>query len=288
MPFPPGVTTEALVRSRRCCCVCHKFAGIHTNVHHIKQEADGGPNILDNAIVLCLNCHADVGHYNDRHPLGNKYHPAEVKRHRDWWWDWCRTNPHEPLPHDPIHVSPLTVRVKADGWETATPIVITNSAPCVLYNVWVKFALGGTGLLGDQLSVSRPCNSTIKYRMGKPDSNTTWFADSVWVSGLDRERYEAGFLVMHRINPGANVEVILKTSKVRKGQGGYVKVSVVHHTPEPTPGPMKNEKGVVQLAFQIPKVDGKECSPVPVIKTMAIAFDGDCPVHGKDCPNRDL
>jgi len=58
MGFPKAVKEEALVRSRRHCCVCHKFAGLYTNVHHIEQEADGGPNDLDNAVVLCLESRA--------------------------------------------------------------------------------------------------------------------------------------------------------------------------------------------------------------------------------------
>lgn len=86
MPFPPQVREQALVKSRRRCCVCHEFAGRAVNVHHIIQEADRGPNTLDNAIVLCLRCHAEAGHFNSRHPIGTKYSPSELKKHRDSWW----------------------------------------------------------------------------------------------------------------------------------------------------------------------------------------------------------
>lgn len=101
MPFPHLDKEEALVRSRRYCCVCHEFAGLYTNVHHIIPEAQGGPNTLDNAIVLCLRCHGEAGHYNPRHPIGNKYSPAELRRHRDLWWERCEQHAGVPLsPHD--------------------------------------------------------------------------------------------------------------------------------------------------------------------------------------------
>jgi len=100
MPFPLKAREEALVRSRRCCCVCREFAGLYTNVHHIQPEADGGPNTIENAIVLCLRCHGEAGHYNPRHPIGTKYSPAELQRHRDEWWEWCKQNSAAPLPKD--------------------------------------------------------------------------------------------------------------------------------------------------------------------------------------------
>lgn len=57
-------------------------------MHHMVQEADGGPNILENAIVLCSKCHSEAGHYIPRHPLGTKYSPNELRRHRDEWWEY--------------------------------------------------------------------------------------------------------------------------------------------------------------------------------------------------------
>ncbi|MEZ5592645.1 MAG: HNH endonuclease [Gammaproteobacteria bacterium] len=89
MPFPHSVREEALVKAKRRCCVCHEFAGRSINVHHIKQEADGGANTLDNAIVLCLRCHAEAGHFNPKHPLGTKYAPSELIKHRDAWFEAC-------------------------------------------------------------------------------------------------------------------------------------------------------------------------------------------------------
>lgn len=89
MPFPRDIREVALVKSHRKCCVCHEFGGRSVNVHHIVQEADGGPNTLENAICLCLRCHAEAGHFNSRHPMGTKYSPAELRAHRDQWWKHC-------------------------------------------------------------------------------------------------------------------------------------------------------------------------------------------------------
>ncbi len=97
MPFPRDIRDLALVKSHRRCCVCHEFGGRSVNVHHIVQESDGGANALENAICLCLRCHAEAGHFNSRHPLGTKYSPTELKAHRDQWWEHCENHPDEPL-----------------------------------------------------------------------------------------------------------------------------------------------------------------------------------------------
>lgn len=86
MPFPNNIREQVLIASSRRCCVCRQYKGVGVEVHHIIQEADGGPNTLDNAIVLCFDCHAAAGHYNPRHPKGTKFSPSELRRHRDDWF----------------------------------------------------------------------------------------------------------------------------------------------------------------------------------------------------------
>ena len=80
MVFPKAVKVKILVDTARRCCVCRLFKGPNVEVHHIKPLADGGENTYKNAITLCFDCHADVGHYNLRHPKGNKYSLAELKK----------------------------------------------------------------------------------------------------------------------------------------------------------------------------------------------------------------
>ena len=144
MSFPPKVREEALVRSRRCCCICHEFAGVFTNVHHIRPSADGGTNELANAIVLCLRCHGEVGHYNPKHPIGNKYTEAELVRHRDEWWKWCAEHPEEPLPREPVAVSPSVLDLSGGDWTHTSTIKIHNKADRPYYGVYVKVGLPST------------------------------------------------------------------------------------------------------------------------------------------------
>jgi len=77
--FPKGVKDRILVAAARHCCVCHRYNGVGVEAHHIVQEADGGPNKYENAIVLCFDCHAAAGHYNSRHPRGTKFSPEELR-----------------------------------------------------------------------------------------------------------------------------------------------------------------------------------------------------------------
>lgn len=85
--WPRGVKEEVLVACGRSCCICHKFCGTNIELHHIKPEARDGPSTLDNCIPLCFDCHADAGHYNDKHPKGTKYTSAELQKHRDTWFE---------------------------------------------------------------------------------------------------------------------------------------------------------------------------------------------------------
>jgi hypothetical protein len=87
MAFPPPIKSEALIACGRCCCICHEFCGTKVECNYIVPEAQGGADTLDNCIPLCFDCHADVGHYNAKHPKGNKYTPEELRGHRDGWYE---------------------------------------------------------------------------------------------------------------------------------------------------------------------------------------------------------
>jgi len=101
MGFSPTVRHKALRLSARHCSVCHRYKGVKIDVHHLIQEADGGPNTIDNAIPLCDDCHNDAGHYNDRHPKGTKFSIPELKKDRDAWYDLVKTN---AIP-EKLHIS---------------------------------------------------------------------------------------------------------------------------------------------------------------------------------------
>lgn len=86
MAFSRKIIEECMVKSARCCCVCHKQKGLNIEVHHIIPKAKGGQDTEDNAIALCFDCHADAGHYNPKHPRGTKLSPNELKRHKENWY----------------------------------------------------------------------------------------------------------------------------------------------------------------------------------------------------------
>lgn len=86
MPFSPKVQEDALVACGRFCCICHRFAGTKIEIHHIIQKADGGSDDFDNAIPLCLECHADMGKTDAHHPGRKAYPLSELKRHRENWY----------------------------------------------------------------------------------------------------------------------------------------------------------------------------------------------------------
>ncbi len=86
MGFSPAIRKDALVAAARHCCVCHRYKGLNMEVHHIDQEAEGGSNTFENAIALCLDCHANAGHYNPNHPKGTKYSKPELRQARDVWY----------------------------------------------------------------------------------------------------------------------------------------------------------------------------------------------------------
>ena len=92
MPFSPKVQEDALVACGRFCCICHRFAGTKIEIHHIVQKADGGSDDFDNAIPLCLDCHADMGKTDARHPGRKAYTPSELKRHRNNWYNCVAEN----------------------------------------------------------------------------------------------------------------------------------------------------------------------------------------------------
>lgn len=86
MPFPERVKVKAFIACGRCCCLCHEYCAVHIEAHHIVPEAQGGADDDENCIPLCYRCHAEVEHYNVKHPRGNKFTPAELRGHRDGWY----------------------------------------------------------------------------------------------------------------------------------------------------------------------------------------------------------
>ena len=81
------------VACHRRCCVCHRYCGVRMEIHHIVQKADRGADTYDNVIAVCFDCHAEINHYNPRHPKGRRFTPDELKAHRKQWLSYCAKNP---------------------------------------------------------------------------------------------------------------------------------------------------------------------------------------------------
>ena len=86
MAFSNKTKEKALLKSARRCCICLKYKGVKVEVHHIVPESITQDNTLKNAITLCFDCHSDAGHYNPKHPKGNKFSESELKKHRNRLW----------------------------------------------------------------------------------------------------------------------------------------------------------------------------------------------------------
>lgn len=209
MPFPPRVKEDALVRSRRCCCICHEFAGRYTNVHHIQQEADEGPDTLENAIVLCLRCHGKAGHYNPRHPIGDKYSPSELRRHRDEWWAWCRDNPGLPLPKHPVSVSPGTVDLGRGLWRATSLVKVYSRSDEPLYQIYVKLRLTSPDIPITSIALEGdPTESLLRFKLGPIELS----ADTYRINGTDESGHKALYLWLHYLDPRQVRTYLLRTT----------------------------------------------------------------------------
>lgn len=60
MPFPEPLKREVRRRAAFRCCACDKRSMV-LEIHHIRPEADGGEDHIDNAAPLCPTCHRLYG-----------------------------------------------------------------------------------------------------------------------------------------------------------------------------------------------------------------------------------
>jgi hypothetical protein len=93
MKFKQDEVDELLAKCHRRCSICHRFCGSKMETDHIILQSEEGNDNIDNAIPLCFDCHAEVHSYNNKHPRGRKYHPNELKKHKEQWLKICATSP---------------------------------------------------------------------------------------------------------------------------------------------------------------------------------------------------
>ena len=93
MAFSPEKVSELLAQCHRRCCICHRFCGVKMETDHIRPQAEGGTDDIDNAIPVCFECHAEIHSYNDKHPRGRKFRPEELSTHKKQWLEICAKYP---------------------------------------------------------------------------------------------------------------------------------------------------------------------------------------------------
>lgn len=60
------------------------------HLHHIHPRADGGSDAIENAIPVCLDCHAEI---ESRSNMGRHFSQAELREHKRRWLEICRERP---------------------------------------------------------------------------------------------------------------------------------------------------------------------------------------------------
>jgi len=91
--FDPADIEDLLIRCHRRCCICHRFCGVKIEVDHIEGAETNSSGDVGNAIPLCFECHAEVHHYNPKHPKGRRFTASELRGHRDQWLRLCAERP---------------------------------------------------------------------------------------------------------------------------------------------------------------------------------------------------
>lgn len=276
MPFSTSVRQKALVNSRRRCCVCNKFSGLYTDVHHIEQEADGGPNTLDNAIALCQDCHGEAGHYNPRHPKGTKYKPDELKKHRDNWWEWCSKNPFKPLPDDPVSISPEFVSlpfIAPVSGATVVPfeLVIKNRTEKDLYSIWVLINLPSANINDLVLDTENSKNiGKIGANHIKPDTGTILLKlesqgsglpnydlakTSVFIKGVGKD--DPGYLGISKLAPNEKRTISIRIKNVTVSQTTKIPLRIESYSEEPRTWLLEQDNSFI-LNFDLPDKESFE------------------------------
>ena len=92
MGFKQNEVDDLLIKCHRRCCICHRYCGVRMEIHHIIPKSEGGSDAIDNAIAVCFDCHAEIKHYNPKHPRGRCFTPNELKGHKEQWSAFCAVN----------------------------------------------------------------------------------------------------------------------------------------------------------------------------------------------------
>jgi hypothetical protein len=219
----------------------------------MQPAADCGGNILDNAIVLCLRCHGEVGHeYNSHHPIGNKYTISEIRKFRDDWWIWCEQHPFAPIPTHPIQVSPNETKLIRGTYHAKSCIKVTNTSIAVLYDIWVViFFEKLAGITTDQLAITMP-NIYPEFNLEGLEYSVG--ADILIFRAQDQSNINMLLINIRSIDPSSTLTMFLETIKTisrRQEDLAIAKIFVEHFATEPLGEPLTFQ-GSASIPFMVP------------------------------------
>jgi len=80
--IPGDVRDKLLVQAMHRCCLCPEHHDI-TDLHHVVEISEGGPNTEDNLMVVCPTCHAKI------HRLRNRYTAEQLSMYKERWTRFC-------------------------------------------------------------------------------------------------------------------------------------------------------------------------------------------------------
>ena len=80
--IPVAVRDKLLVQAMHRCCLCPEHHDI-TDLHHVVEISEGGPNTEDNLMVVCPTCHAKI------HRLRNRYTAEQLSMYKERWTRFC-------------------------------------------------------------------------------------------------------------------------------------------------------------------------------------------------------
>ena len=90
MAFPEAGVAQLLADCKRHCCVCWRWCGAKIHLHHIIPRTQEGSDEIENAIPVCLDCHAEI---ESRGNMGRQFSQAELREHKRRWLEICREQP---------------------------------------------------------------------------------------------------------------------------------------------------------------------------------------------------
>jgi RNA-directed DNA polymerase len=68
-------------RDQHCCVNCTRWVEEGNKFHHVVFKSQGGGDTLDNAVLLCYDCHQKV------HSAGGYEITEKLKRYLEWMQD---------------------------------------------------------------------------------------------------------------------------------------------------------------------------------------------------------